>query len=143
MIAFEVRAVLFDMDGTLVDSTAVVERTWTRWALQRRIDPAKVVAFAHGRPTADTVRMAAPDLDADVEAGHLLAEEELDPTAVPTIPGALGAVHQADKYAKWAVVTSASHKLATMRLTLGGFPKPPILISADDVVRESRTRKAF
>jgi sugar-phosphatase len=143
MIAFEVRAVLFDMDGTLVDSTAVVERTWTRWALEQQLDPAVVVAFAHGRPTADTIRMAAPHLDAEAEAARLLVEEELDPTPVDTIPGALEAVRAADKYAKWAVVTSASRKLASMRLTLGGFPKPPILISADDIVRGKPDPEGF
>lgn len=132
-VIFEARAVLFDMDGTLVDSTSIVERTWRRWALERNLDPAQVIAFAHGRPTADTIRMAAPALDAAKEAARLLAVEELDPAPTPAIPGALDAVNIAHRYAKWAVVTSASHKLATIRLTMSGYPKPPVLISADDV----------
>jgi mannitol-1-/sugar-/sorbitol-6-phosphatase len=142
-ISFEVRAMLFDMDGTLVDSTPIVERTWTRWALERNLNPDVVLAFAHGRPTADTVRMAAPELDAATEAARLLVEEELDPTPTPIIPGALDAVTIADRHAKWAVVTSASHKLARLRLTMSGYPKPPVLISADDVLKGKPDPEGF
>ena len=62
-----VSAVLFDLDGVLVDSTELVERAWRRWALERSFSPDDVLAVAHGRPTRDVVRMFAPDIDVDQE----------------------------------------------------------------------------
>lgn len=141
--SFYVRAILFDMDGTLVDSTPVVERVWARWAQRHSLSPAEVTAFAHGRPTADVVRAFLPGVDAVTEAAVLLSEEELDPTPTTTIPGALEAVQIAEEYAKWAVVTSASRKLAYLRLSLSGFPKPPVLISADDVTHGKPNPEGF
>src|SRR2546425_10618601 len=57
-------AVLFDLDGVLVDSAECVERTWHRWALDHRLDPVRVIGVAHGRRTVETVKLVAPQLDA-------------------------------------------------------------------------------
>jgi sugar-phosphatase len=140
---FFVRAVLFDMDGTLVDSTPVVEKVWSRWAVRHGFTPSDVTDFAHGRPTADVVRNFLPNVDAVAEAAALLAEEELDPTPINSIPGALAAVRIANQHARWAVVTSASRTLAFLRLKLGGFPEPPLLISADDIRRGKPDPEGF
>jgi sugar-phosphatase len=140
---FFVQAVLFDMDGTLVDSTPVVEKVWARWAASHGFNPSDVTHFAHGRPTADVVRHFLPGVDAVAEAAALLAEEELDPTPINSIPGAQQAVSLADRHAKWAVVTSASRTLAFLRLKLGGFPEPPLLISADDITRGKPDPEGF
>jgi beta-phosphoglucomutase-like phosphatase (HAD superfamily) len=128
MNSFIVSAVLFDMDGTLVDSTIVVERTWRRWAQKHDMDPEWLIKFAHGRPTEDTIVSVAPHLDASREAAILLVEEEMDPTPVLGIHGALDAVTVADAHAKWAVVTSASRRLARVRLGMAEFPIPECLI---------------
>lgn len=125
-------AVLFDMDGTLVDSTAVIERVWSEWALARGLDPAYVLAESHGLRTDDSIRLLAPHLDAEaetaaMEAGELGARDGIVPT-----PGA-AEILAALPPDRWAVVTSASRELARMRLDRAGLPSPRILVSADDV----------
>ena len=56
---FECEAILFDLDGVLVDSTAVVVRTWREWAEDRDLDAERLLEVAHGRRTAETVRLFA------------------------------------------------------------------------------------
>ena len=73
---FEVDAVLFDMDGTLVDSRALVERMWLIWAAQHNLDPKAILAVAHGRRTLETMQLVAPELATLDEATRLDALEE-------------------------------------------------------------------
>jgi sugar-phosphatase len=134
MMNFQTSAILFDMDGTLVDSTAVVEHTWTEWARANGYDPEYVVSYSHGRPTEETLRAIAPHIDAATEAAVLLAKEELDPTPILSIPGALEAAAAAARFGKWAVVTSATRRLAESRLRMTGLPAPPVLISSGDIL---------
>jgi len=56
MTTIRCQALLFDMDGVLVDSTDAVARVWRKWAIERGFDPEKVVRAAHGRQASDTVR---------------------------------------------------------------------------------------
>jgi beta-phosphoglucomutase-like phosphatase (HAD superfamily) len=106
-----VAAVLLDMDGTLVDSDAAVERAWTTWSVEYGLDPAAVLAVAHGHPSERTVRRVRPDLDERAAAGaaHRLSELEYhDLVDVVATPGALELIdvlHRLDL--AWAVVTSA------------------------------------
>src|SRR5438552_18251861 len=60
-------AVLFDLDGVLVDSAECVERTWHRWALEHRLNPVQLIGIAHGRRTLETVKLVAPELVAAKE----------------------------------------------------------------------------
>ncbi|MEU8704924.1 HAD-IA family hydrolase [Streptomyces sp. NPDC048565] len=128
-------ALLFDMDGTLVDSTALVESTWAGFCDRHGLDLDEVLAFAHGRPTAHTVGRFVPDQELAVtETRRLVAIEESETTGITEIPGA-GAFLGDLPPGSWAVVTSAGRKLAEVRLTAAGLPVPDVLLSADDVTR--------
>src|SRR4051794_33950212 len=116
-------AVLFDMDGTLVDSRSIVERTWLRWAAERGIAPDAILAVAHGRRTLETMQIVAPDIATPEEAARLDAEEadeEGDETAIPGAAALVAALPPE----RWAVVTSAGHALARTRIRGVGLPDP-------------------
>lgn len=128
-------AFLFDMDGTLVDSTALVERTWERFAAEHGLDAVAVVAHAHGRPTVDTVRRFLGDRP-DLEDLALALESVEDGQAegVVEIAGAAVLLERlVAEGAPVAVVTSARHELAVARLVAAGLPVPEVLVGADDV----------
>jgi mannitol-1-/sugar-/sorbitol-6-phosphatase len=128
----ECDAVLFDMDGTLVDSTEVVERHWARWASRRGVNVSEILAVSHGRPTIDTLRLVAPHLATQEEAARIDADEARDSEGVRPVPGALELVASLPP-ARWAVVTSANRALAVARLAAAGFPVPDVLVTVDDV----------
>jgi len=125
--------VIFDMDGTLVDSRAVVERAWRKWALKHRVSADEVLAVSHGRRTHEVVQLFAPEgMDVDREARELEASESGDTEDIRAIPGA-SALLLWLRDTDWAVVTSATRQLASRRLSAAGLPVPDILISAEDV----------
>ena len=124
-------AICFDMDGTLVDSTAVVERGWLRFADRHNLDAGSFLGRVHGIRTSDAVALVAPWLDARAEAERLDAEEAGDLDGLRPVPGAarLLAALPADA---WAVVTSAGRELAQVRLRAAGLPVPQVLVCAED-----------
>ncbi len=128
-------AYLFDMDGTLVDSTAVVERTWAGFSTRHGLDLDEVLAYAHGRPTASTTAHFLADAGAAAdEAARLAALEEATVDGIVEIPGAAALVAGLPED-RWAVVTSAGRRLAERRLDAAGVPRPAVLVTADDVTR--------
>lgn len=126
-------AVLFDMDGTLVDSRLVVERVWREWAAAYGRDSRPILAASHGRRTIDTVReFAIPGVDVEAEAIKLEGQEVADVEGIIAIAGAAELLARLPAN-RWAVVTSASRALATRRLTAAGLPIPAIMVTAEDV----------
>src|SRR5436305_1626942 len=106
MTTLSCQAVLFDMDGVLVDSTRAVARVWTKWALDRGFDPEEVVRAAHGRPSIDTVRDFLPHADAHNEDLEVERRECEDLEGVVAIAGAVELVTSLPA-GRWTVVTSA------------------------------------
>ena len=131
----ECRAILFDMDGTLVDSTVVVELVWKRFADRFGLDLAEILATSHGRRMEDSIVRFGPDGVDVAEVKKDLSDFEFVTTeGVVAVPGAAGFVDSlpADGI---ALVTSAGRELAIMRMRSVGVPIPSVVVTADDVDR--------
>lgn len=124
-------AVLFDNDGTLVDSTPAVERSWLTWADEYGVDPASLGQH-HGVPAAGIIASIAPDVDSDAALARITELEVADTHDVVALAGAVAAV-EALGPAKCAVVTSATRELGLARLKAAGIPLPDVVITFDDV----------
>jgi sugar-phosphatase len=131
-LAESAEALLVDLDGTLVDSTAPVHRAWSEFAARHGLDPEHVHRFAQGRPSRESVRLLAPGADHAAEADALERAELGDSDGIVALPGAAELLSGGWRL---AIVTSCSRALATMRLRAACLPIPAALISADDVER--------
>ena len=125
-------AILFDLDGVLVDSTASVERHWRAWADRHGLDIGRILEIAHGRRTVETMRLVAPGLAAEGEARALDREQADDTAGVAALPGA-AALLAVLPPERWTIVTSGPLILAVARLQAACLPRPSTLVTADDV----------
>ena len=135
------RALLFDMDGTLTNSTAVVERVWGHWAASHGVDFQRFRHRIHGCRAVDIMAMMAPPgTDLAREVQKVDAQELTETEGIVAIAGASELIASLPR-AAWALVTSASAELARTRMGAAGLPMPPTLVCANDV-REGKPNPA-
>jgi sugar-phosphatase len=120
------------MDGILISSIGSVERSWTKWAEMRGVDPVHACKIAHGRRSIETVAELRPDLDPETENEVIENLEIEDTDGVTSLPGVLALLAALPKD-RWTVVTSATEPLARVRLAAGGIPVPERIVTAKDV----------
>jgi len=134
MTQVQCAALLFDLDGVLINSTPAVARVWRKWAVERGFDPDEVVARAHGRPSLTTVREYLPNADHEAENRALEGREIADLEGVVPLPGALDLLASLPEE-RWTIVTSCTRPLAQVRIRAAGLPVPKNLITSSDITR--------
>ncbi len=132
MIAIRCSALLFDLDGVLIDSTPAVARVWHGWAVEHGFDAETVVRVAHGRPSRTTIRELLPNADIDREDSEVERREIADLDGVVVLPGAreLLSILPPDR---WTIATSCTRPLAEVRLRAAGLPILKNMVTSSDV----------
>ena len=131
---FELRcdAILFDLDGVLVDSSAAITRQWQWWAARHGIDMAAIQQIWHGRRAIDIMRTVAPQVDL-IEEARLLQEGETNDTAGVVAHAGARTLLQTLPSDRWAIATSGPRPVATARLRSAALPIPAVFVTGDDV----------
>ncbi|REJ08244.1 HAD family hydrolase [Microbacterium bovistercoris] len=142
---FHVRAVLLDMDGTLVDSTAAVERTWLAWAEPHGLDPARVLEVVHGRQGYESMAILLPDRPHELniaENAVMLADEAEDVAGVVAVGGAGDLLRDLLPHPH-AIVTSADVPLMRARMNAAQLQIPALHITAENVTASKPHPEGF
>ena len=132
LVDLEISGILFDMDGILISSLGSVERSWAKWGAMRGVDGAKAILTAHGQRAIETIRALRPDLHDEEE---LLVIEQIeidDKEGLEVLPGVVHLLASLPK-GSWTVCTSATKRLARIRMEHAGLHPPAEFISADMV----------
>jgi sugar-phosphatase len=132
MTELRAAALLFDLDGVLIDSTPAVARVWHRWAVEHGFNPEEVVARAHGRPSLTTVREYLPQADHEKENREVERREIEDLEGVVPLPGAVYLLSSLPED-RWTIVTSCTRKLAEVRIHAAGLRAPKRMITSNDI----------
>jgi sugar-phosphatase len=132
MIQIECAALLFDLDGVLINSTPAVERVWRLWAIEHGFNPIDVVTRAHGRPSLTTVREFLPNADHEAENREVERREIADLEGVIPLPGSLDLLASLP-LDRWTIVTSCTRALAEVRIRAAGLPLPAQMITSNDI----------
>lgn len=136
MTTWHVDAVLFDLDGTLIDSSGSVQRSWRTFADHIGRPWPEVEPHIHGVPVGQVLALLEPDMPADEVARaseFMIMTESTDTDGVLAQPGAIDALNLLAPD-RAAIVTSGTVRLATARIAAAGLPRPAVVITADDVV---------
>lgn len=123
---------LFDLDGVLANSNATVEGAWRTWALEKGLNVDEILAWSHGRRTADVLERFLPGAPHAPEVARLLAIEHQGIGLVTDVAGAREFIASLDGL-PWAIATSGEFEIATSRLRKVGIPIPPVLVTAEKV----------
>lgn len=133
MIEIFCQAILFDLDGVLMNSNEAATRVWRRWAVAHKFDPDEVVHRSHGRPSIATIRDFLPDSDHERENQLVEHAEMRDLEGVKSLPGARSLLAKLPA-SRWAIVTSSTKPLAVLRLEATGLPLPECFITSSELM---------
>jgi sugar-phosphatase len=126
------RALLFDLDGVLVDSTPVITRIWEKWAAEYGFPPEQTAREAHGRPSLESIRELLPDADHEALNRDLEQREIDDTDGVVPLPGIVALLASLPPE-RWTVVTSCTLPLAEARIRAAGLHIPPKMVTSSDI----------
>lgn len=144
MATFSAAALLFDMDGTLIDSTGAVVEAWTMLCDRYGINPDELLAVAHGVPARATIARFLPPSEWDAAFDWIEEAESTMLDGITAIPGAAAFVETLESAgAPWGIVTSATPRLARARLAAAGVLVPRLLVTADQVERGKPNPDAY
>jgi sugar-phosphatase len=136
------RAVLFDVDGVVLDSMAVYGRVWGQWCLLLQLDPDVVLPLTHGRRPRDVIAMVAPDLAIEAEMARLSALLAEEPEPLSAMPGARELLMDLPQQ-QWALVTSNSEHFVRAEFERLGLPAASVVVDGSSVQQGKPSPEGF
>lgn len=134
MSIIKASAIIFDLDGVLANSIAILEESWAIWCAEQGLDFDYVMKVAHGRRKPEILATVVPHLDPAPEIARI---KQLEDDRIHLVKGITGAAELVARIpaGKWAIGTSGELSGALHRLKQVGITPPPVLISSEDVQR--------